>query len=99
MSEVRCPSCHIHVEPKPPKAAWKVACTLFWIGALLTATTFALLIVLNIVLVPMWLGIGAAVGVSTARARAWTCPVCHTEVSPPEEAREAEGHGLIPHPA
>lgn len=96
MSEVRCPSCRIPVEPIPPKTKWKIACAVFWICAMVTSTVFSLLLGLNVILVPLWFGIGAAVGVAAERASCWTCPVCGDQVAAPEEVREAEGRALVP---
>jgi hypothetical protein len=83
MPEIHCPACRTRVVPAAPKTAWKIACAVFWICALLTATAFSLLPGLNILLVPVWFGIGGAVGAAAERAYTWTCPRCHSPVTAP----------------
>lgn len=89
MEYARCASCKEEVVPVPPKTAWKVVSFVFWIGLLAAGTLFGCLLGLNVVLVPFWIAMAGAVGVTASRASAWTCPECHSEMAPaPELVRE-----------
>lgn len=92
MDHLRCRNCHEDVVPLRPKATAKLINFAFWIAALVTATAFSLLLGLNVVLVPMWFGIGMAVGTSAERLAAWSCPSCKAEMIVPDDvAHELRG--------
>ncbi len=103
MASVICKACKEQVSPRAPRTAWKIATLLFWLAALATSLVFSLLLGLNVLLVPAWLGIGMAVGVAARRAAAWSCPACSAELTPPipdaEEDRGRAGERLAPTPA
>jgi predicted RNA-binding Zn-ribbon protein involved in translation (DUF1610 family) len=98
MQRTVCTSCKHRVEPTAPRSAWKVASVFFWVAALATGSLFAGLFGLNLVLVPMWLGIAMAVGVAARRASSWTCPECSEALDgyQPQPERPAEPHAQPP---
>lgn len=98
MESVRCSTCHAVVTPVEPSSTWRVLNVIFWTFGILTGVGFGLLLGLNLVLVPLWLGAGMAIGASARRASGYTCPVCHAEVIPPVEAAAPSGR-LAPRPA
>lgn len=91
-----CHSCHVHVQPIPPKTRWKVATVAFWIATLIVATCFSLLLGLNLVLAPAAIVIGMAVGTSARLLSSWTCPHCGAELIEPEP--EPEFEAIAPQP-
>jgi hypothetical protein len=80
---MKCTSCKSDVVPRGPRTLWKVVTVALWVGALATSLMFSLLLGLNIVLVPLWLGIGMSVGVAARRMSSWTCPECGNELAAP----------------
>jgi hypothetical protein len=102
-----CRACKSDVSPSPPRAIGKVVTLGYWVAAMATSTVFSLLLGLNVVLVPLWLAIGMAVGVAARRASTWTCPRCKEEMAPPiaipdqqvVEAPSAPSGTLQPRPA
>lgn len=101
---MRCSSCKSDVVPVKPRTRWKILTVAFWIGALATSLVFSLLLGLNIVLVPLWLVNGMAVGIAARRLASYSCPVCHAEMAAPPAAepttedRATQGR-LVPRPA
>jgi hypothetical protein len=80
---MKCSSCKSDVVPVRPRTLWKVLTVVFWVAALATSLVFSLLLGLNIVLVPLWLLNGMAVGVAARRMSASTCPLCNAELAQP----------------
>jgi hypothetical protein len=84
---MKCHVCKVNVTPVRPKTTWKILTVTFWIVTLflsiaLTGFAFA---GLQLILVPLALGIGMALGASARRLTSWTCPRCSTELIVPEE--------------
>lgn len=79
-----CHACKCHVTPVRPRTTWKVITVAFWISTLVVAMPFSLLLGLNLVLAPLAIAIGAAVGTSARRLSSWTCPRCSAELYEPE---------------
>ena len=101
MSRRVCSSCKENVEPVAPRTAWKLVTIALWFTTLAVGMFFAILLGLNIVLVPVCIAIGLSVGEAAHRAASWTCPSCHAELAPPPEITERPHRhgGLVAHPA
>ena len=100
---MKCASCKSDVEPVKPRTAWKVVTVALWVCALATSLVFSLLLGLNVVLVPLWLVNGMAVGVAARRMSSSTCPVCKAEMAQPVQETvdrtDRKPHGrLVPRP-
>ena len=80
---MRCRSCKTDVTPVAPKTMAKIVTVGFWVAAMAISTIFSLLLGLNIVLVPVAVAIGLAVGTSARRASTWSCPQCKEEMAAP----------------
>ena len=98
-----CASCKSDVVPVEPRTAWKVLTVALWVCALATSLVFSLPLGLNILLVPLWLVNGMAVGVAARRMSISTCPVCKAEMAQPvqeiEDRTDRTPQGrLVPHP-
>lgn len=63
---------------------WKVLNVGFWVLSLVVAMAFCLVTGPNLILAPMAIGIGMAVGTSARRLSSWTCPRCAAELHEPE---------------
>ncbi len=86
-----CHSCRCHVQPTPPKTAWKIATLAFWVFASVVALLFSIPIGLNIVLAPAAIVVGMAIGTAARRMSSWTCPECHAELVEPEPQTKVVG--------
>lgn len=80
---MRCPSCKIDVTPVPPRTMAKMAVVVLYVAMLLVATSFSLLLGLNLVLAPVAIVLGFSIGTMTRRANAWSCPLCKEELFVP----------------
>jgi hypothetical protein len=100
MERTVCTACRRRVEPVAPRTTWKVVTVLLWVATLIVGEFFGILLGLNIVLMPMWIGIALSVGVAARRASSWTCPECSEEITGyvPEREREPR-RDLVPQPA
>jgi hypothetical protein len=67
---------------------WKVLNVVLWIACLTVAMPLSLVIGLNILLAPLAIAIGCAVGTSARRMTSWTCPRCDSELLEPEPQTE-----------
>jgi hypothetical protein len=90
-----CHSCRCHVDPSPPKTAWKIATMAFWISASVVAILFSIPIGLNLVLAPAAIVVGMAIGTAARRMSSWTCPECHAELVEPEPQTEVVGPAFV----
>jgi len=79
-----CHSCRCHVTPAPPRSMWKVLSVGFWVGSMIIAVCFSLLLGLNLVLAPAAIFIGGAIGACARKLNDWTCPRCGAELVEPE---------------
>ncbi len=79
-----CNSCRCHVTPAPPRSIWKVLSVGFWVGSMIIAVIFSLLLGLNLVLAPAAIVIGGAIGACARKLNDWTCPRCGAELAEPE---------------
>lgn len=79
-----CHACKCHVTPVAPKTTWKILTVALWVTTLAVAIAFSVIIGINLVLMPMAVAIGMALGVSTRRMSSWTCPRCSAELIEPE---------------
>jgi hypothetical protein len=72
-----------------------------WIGMLAFGPLFGGIAGLSLVLGPLWVGMGMAIGVSARLASTWSCPKCAGELAPGEAAdpRSVRPRGLSPHAA
>lgn len=83
-----CHTCRTHVTPTPPKSIWKVLSVGYWIGSLVVAVCFSLLLGLNLVLAPVAIVIGMSIGAAARKLYNWTCPHCGTELIEPDPEDE-----------
>ncbi len=83
-----CHSCRCHVTPEPPRSVWKVLSVGFWVGSMVIAVCFSLLLGLNLVLAPAAIFIGASVGACARKLNDWTCPRCKAELVEPEPVED-----------
>ncbi|MBN9160631.1 MAG: hypothetical protein BGO98_03060 [Myxococcales bacterium 68-20] len=83
-----CHTCRCHVTPTPPKSIWKVLSTGYWIGSLVIALCFSILLGLNLVLAPVAIVIGMSIGAAARKLYNWTCPNCDAELIEPEPEDE-----------
>ncbi|MBX3192033.1 MAG: hypothetical protein KF819_33895 [Labilithrix sp.] len=90
MSTVRCSCCGEIVEPRAPRTAWKLLNLFFWVGSLAVSTLFAVLLGLDVLLLPVAVAISFSIGTSARAAYGWSCPVCHDSLPAPPEAATAE---------
>jgi hypothetical protein len=99
---MRCSSCKSDVTPVPPRTVAKLSLVGFYVAAMAVSTIFSLLLGLNIVLVPVAVAIGSAVGVAARRASAWSCPTCKEEMAAPRastaevDVTPSVGRPLVP---
>ena len=84
-----CNACRCHVTPTPPRSIWKVLSVGYWIGSLVIAVAFSLLLGLNLVLAPAAIAIGMSIGVSARKLNNWTCPRCDNELVEPDPVEDA----------
>lgn len=92
MQSVRCEACERDVVPTRGPWGWKVVHVLVWIGCLAIGPWCALLVPLNIVLIPFFLfaSIGA---ISSTAQRAFPdprCPSCEKVIVAPRAVRDLE---------
>jgi hypothetical protein len=83
-----CHSCRCHVTPTPPRSIWKLLSVGYWVGSLIVAAGFSLLLGLNLVLAPVAVVIGMSIGVAARKLNNWTCPRCGAELVEPEPTEE-----------
>jgi hypothetical protein len=83
-----CHACRCHVTPTPPRSIWKVLSLGYWVGSLIVATCFSLLLGLNLVLAPAAVFIGMSIGVVARKLNNWTCPRCGAEMVEPDPITE-----------
>lgn len=81
---MNCHACKCHVTPVKPRTMWKVASVVLWGTSLVVAIAFSVFAGLNLLLLPMAIVVGMAVGTSARRLSSWTCPRCDTELLEPE---------------
>ncbi|HVH44133.1 MAG TPA: hypothetical protein VM925_17400 [Labilithrix sp.] len=83
-----CHSCRCHVTPAPPRTMWKIVSFGFWVGSLVVAVCFSLLLGLNLVLAPAAVFVGMSIGAAARKLNDWTCPRCDAELIEPESVDE-----------
>lgn len=96
MDHMSCHACKRSVVPEPPHSTRKILTTALWVMLLSGAFVASLLIGLNLVLAPLAIFVGMAIGTSARLAAAWTCPCCKNELMVPfdvaESSNTAHGH-------
>lgn len=95
MDHMSCHACKRSVIPEPPHSTRKILTTTLWVMLLSGAFVVSLIIGLNLVLAPMAIFVGMAIGTSARLASAWTCPYCKNELMVPADVAEASNtlHG------
>lgn len=83
-----CHTCRCHVTPAPPRSVWKVLTVGFWLGSMVIAVCFSMLLGLNLVLAPVAIVIGGSIGACARELNDWSCPRCGAVLIEP--AREED---------
>ncbi len=95
---MRCSACKSNVTPVPPRTMAKLSLVAFYVAAMAVSTVFSLLLGLNVVLVPIAIAVGGAVGVAARRANSWSCPQCKEEMAAPVVAQPEVTQPLVTQP-
>lgn len=96
---MRCSSCKSNVTPVPPRTMAKLSLVGFYVAAMVVSTIFSLLLGLNVLLVPVAIAVGGAVGVAARRANSWSCPQCKEEMAAPVIAEPEVAPPMVTQPA
>jgi hypothetical protein len=76
---------------------WKIVNLVFWVTLLSFALAGSCIIGLNLVLAPMAIALGLAIGTAARRAASWTCPRCDSEMAEPVRVDRQPAGVIRPH--
>lgn len=85
-----CGACGAPSSVKTPSKAWWIAVVALWVPTLFFGACAALMLPLNLVLVPCWLACASSVGALSRRITEPRCEECSASgarIAPPEVAR------------
>lgn len=77
------------VDPVPPLPRWKILMVIYWVALLALAPLFGGIVGLSLVLAPILLAMGLAIGTLARMASTWTCPNCKAALHTPEHIRRS----------
>lgn len=83
MDTAHCRHCRGRMPALAPRVGWSALNVVMWTATLVTGMAFGLLIGLDVLLVPLWLGMAGAVSYTAQRAASWRCAYCKEEIAAP----------------